>query len=273
MSKIIVKILFFLAFITSYSSVNAQIEDIKKQSNTNNSNSGTLSSFEIDTDNVDNDDFTGDLLLEAFSCCFNNGLLLAVGLVAENHTSIMKLINTDPSVLSFEARMNFAPGYHYTANKNFVYINYLPGVRGNFGAFSTDFRFNVLTEYTDDFPNSFTSWEWLFLFNIEPVESFKLTLGTGIQRENYSDSYFNEHYIDFRFGLNQNIDFLNFDTRFSMDYENSSFPFFEAGINYRKQIAEFSNLFMYINLGGIYQNYYASHDIWAIKGGLVINIH
>ena len=185
----------------------------------------------------------------------------------------MNLLENDPTVMSVDARANFALGGHYSRNTNYVYVNYLPGIRGNLGAFSTDFRFNVLTEYTDNFPDSFTSWEWLFLFNIEPTSTFKLTFGTGVQAEKYSDSYFNEHYLGFRFGLANNIDFIEADTRMSIDYETGAIPFFEGGIHYRKRIAAFSSVYMYITLGGVYQNYYSSHDIWAAQGGLVVNIH
>jgi len=252
---------------------NAQIDDIKKDSKENKNNSNNSNDFSSTSSNSSSDDFTAGCMSDAFSCCFNNGFLLAVGLIAENHQSIMKLMENDPTVLSFEARANFAVGLHYSKSGNYTYVNFLPGVIGNLGAFSTDFRFNILTEYTDDFPNSITSWEWLLLFNIEPVETFKLTFGTGVQAERFSDSYFNEHYIGFRFGLSNNRDFINANTRFSIDYSTSAVPFLEAGIHYKKRIAEFNNVFMYITLGGLYQNYYSSHDIWAFQGGFIVNVH
>ncbi len=267
MPKLVFKILFFILLIFSHLSLKSQIDDIKNESKKNSSSSSSSSS------DIGLDDFDADILADAFSCCFNNGVLLAVGLVAENHKFMMSLRENDPTILSFEARMNFAMGLHFSKNTNYTYVNYLPGIRGNLGAFSTDFRFNLLTEYTDDFPNSFTSWEWLFLFNIEPVESFKLTFGTGVQRENFSDSYFNEHYIGFRFGLSENRDYITANTRFSIDYSTSAVPFLEAGIHYKKRISSFNKVFMYINIGGIYQNYYSSHDIWALQGGLTVNVH
>jgi len=249
--------------------IEAQIDDIKKESKNNKNNkSGTSSSSDNSLD-----DFGAGCMADVFSCCFNNVMLMGFSLIAENHRSIMNLMEKDPTVLSFEARANFAIGLHYSKNKNYIYVNYLPGVRGNLGAFSTDFRFNILTEYTDDFPNSFTSWEWLFLFNIEPVETFKLSFGTGVQAERFSDSYFNEHYIGFKFGFPNNKDYIDADTRFSIDYSTSAVPFLEAGIHYKKRIAAFESVFMYITLGGIYQNYYSSHDIWAFQGGLIINVH
>ena len=265
----ILKKLFCTILIFGFVNVRAQIDDIKKKSkeNKNNKSKSSMSS------NSSSDSFGEGCMNDAFSCCFNNVLLIGFSLIADNHQSIMNLMENDPTVLSFEARANFALGWHYSKDKNYVYVNYLPGVRGNLGAFATDFRFNILTEYTDDFPNSFTSWEWLFLFNIEPVQTFKLTFGTGVQSETYSDSYFNEHYIGFRFGLANNRDYIDADTRFSIDYSSSVVPFFEGGIHFKKRIAAFDNVFMHITLGGVYQNYYSSHDIWLFQGGLIVNVH
>jgi len=209
----------------------------------------------------------------ALSCCWDNGGVFFIGFIIDHHQEIMNLRNLDPTVVSFEARAGFAIGLHYTSNKNYIYVNYLPGLRGNLGVFSTDFRYNILTEYTNDFPNLFTSWEWLFLLNIEPVETFKITFGSGIQMEKYTDSYYNEHYVGFKIGFAENRNYLDFDTRFSMDYNSGEFPFFEGGVRYNTRIINISNVFVYITIGGIYQNYYSSHDIWAFQGGLIINVH
>lgn len=270
------KRLFILLLTLNLFVANAQIKDVKKSSKSNSSSSSSSissSSSYSNSSSSASSDLSADLIADAFSCCFNNGFLLGIGLVAKNHKSIMNLMENDPTVLSFDVRANFALGWHYAKNKNYIYVNYLPGVRGNLGAFSTDFRFNILTEYTDNFPDSFTSWEWLFLFNIEPSTAFKLTLGTGVQSERYTDSYYNEHYLGFRFILPNNIDHIEANTRLSMDYGTGNFPFFEGGIHYKKRIAAFNVVYMYITLGGVYQNYYSAHDIWAAQGGLVVNIH
>ena len=271
MKRIVLKILFSIILISSYLYSSAQIEDIKKSSKENKSNKSSNSSSSSSSSS--SDDFAAGCMADMCGGCFNAGAAVFFAVIVENHQSMMNLLDSDPTVLSFEARANFAVGLHYSKNKTYTYVNYLPGIRGNLGAFSTDFRFNILTEYTDDFPNSFTSWEWLFLFNIEPIETFKLSFGTGVQAERFSDSYFNEHYIGFKFGLANNNDYIDLDTRFSMDYSTGAFPFFEAGAHYKKRIAEFESVFMHITLGGVYQNYYQSNDIWALQGGIIINVH
>ncbi len=268
----IFKVLITFVFITSSIYATAQIEDIKKNSKENKSNKSNKSSSSSSSSSS-SDDFGAGCMADMCGGCFNAGVSVFFAMIVENHQSMMNLLEKDPSILSFEVRANFALGIHYSKNKNYTYVNYLPGLRGNLGAFSTDFRFNVLTEYTNDFPNSFTSWEWLFLFNIEPVETFKLSFGTGVQAERFSDSYFNEHYIGFKFGLANNKDYIDLDTRFSIDYETGAFPFFEAAVHFKKRIAELESAFMHITVGGVYQNYYQSNDIWAFQAGLIVNVH
>ncbi len=207
------------------------------------------------------------------SSCWDNGGALFIGFMFNHHKEIMSLQDLDPSVVSITARAGFAMGLHYTSSKNYIYVNYLPGIRANWGVISTDFRYNILTEYTDNFPNLFTSWDWLFLFNYEPVETFKMTMGTGVQMEKYTNSYYNEHYLGFKIGVFNNRDYIDIDTRLSMDYNSGELPFFEGGIRYNTRIINTRSLFVYVTIGGIYQNYYSSHDIWAAQGGITLNIH
>ena len=258
----------FLIF-TVYS-VSAQIEDIKKSSKANKKTESNISTYSTD---YSNDDVEADLLIDALGCCFENGFTLIAGLLAENHRMIMENRDADPTIISADFKMNFAPGWHYSKSQTYWYVDFLPEIAVNLAWFTTFFRYNILTEYTNDFPNSFTSWEWLFLFNVEPSPKFKLSLGTGVQYENYSDTYFNEHYIGLRFLMPNNQDFLETNTRFSIDYETGAIPFLEAGIHYKIKVAEFENIYMFINLAGVYQNYYSSHDIWLGEGGLIINWH
>ena len=208
----------------------------------------------------------------ALSCCWDGGFFF-VGFLIDHHEEIMNMRNIDPTVLSLEMDGQFAYALHFAQDKTYTYINYLPRVRGNLGVFSTDFRFNMLTEYTDDFPDSFKSWELLFLLNIIPVENFKITFGSGIYNETFTDSYYNENYVQFRIPMPKKSDFFDLDTRFVMDYSTSRFPFFEGGIRYNTRIINFSHFNAYITLGAMYQNYYSSHDIWAARGGISLNLH
>jgi len=205
-------------------------------------------------------------------CCYNGGLFFVEFLV-DHHKEIMNMKYLDPTLLSVEMNGNFAYALHFSHDSLFTYINYLPQIRGNLGVFSTDFRFNMLTEYTNDFPDSFKSWELLFLINVAPAESFRLTLGTGVYSELFTESYYNENYLEFKFLMPNKSDFLDLDTRVVIDYNTSRIPFLEAGIRYNTRIIDFSHVYAYLSLGAMYQNYYTSHDIWAARCGIMFNFH
>jgi len=208
----------------------------------------------------------------AGSCCWDGGFIF-VDFLIDHHDDILNFRHLDPTLLSLEIDANFAYALHYGYGDYYTYINYLPKVRGNLGVFSADFRYNILTEYTDDFPDSFKSWELLLLLNFMPDESVKFTIGSGVYYEMFTEKYYNENYFETRIGTFENKDFLGIDTRVVLDYATSQYPFFEAGIYYNTRIIDFKHLYGYISLGGVYQNYYQAHDIWAARGGLIFNIH
>lgn len=175
--------------------------------------------------------------------------------------------------ISLDINANFAVALHKGIDKMYTYIDYLPGLRANFNIFMIDFRYNILTEYTNGYPDSFTSLELLFMANLTANQPFKIIIGTGIQREDFSQINFNEFYFGTKIPMNRGGDFLEADTRFSIDFETKAYPFFEIGGRYQKKIMNFSHLTGYISLGASYQNYYQSQDIWAINGGIIINLH
>jgi len=179
----------------------------------------------------------------------------------------------DPTFVSWDIRANFDFGYHYDSKWHYNYIDYLPGVRLNLGFIMFDYRYNILTEYTDGNPDSFKSWELLVLFNLLPRKDFKIFIGTGLHREKFSEQNFNEHFIGTKVGIFNNKNYFDADIRFSIDYKIGAFPFFESGIRYNKRLMNVNNLFGYITLGAVYQNYYQSHDIWSLRSGVIVNIH
>ncbi len=176
---------------------------------------------------------------------------------------------------SLELKPHFDLGFHKGIDKNYTYVDYLPGARINLHVLLIDFRYNILTEYTKDFPDSFKSWEMLFMFNLSANQDYKIVLGTGLQREIWDNDQinFHEYYLGTQIPFANGSDYFDADTRFSVDYKTEIFPFFEIGGRYNKRFLNFDHLSGYITLGATYQNYYQSHDIWALRGGVVINIH
>jgi hypothetical protein len=176
--------------------------------------------------------------------------------------------------VNLDIRAHFDLSMHKGIDKNYLHVDYLPGIRANFDIFLLDFRYNVLTEYTDDFPNSFKSWELLALFNLTARRDYSIIIGTGFQREQFDEGIsFNEWYIETKIPLKNKKDYIDIDTRFSKDYKTKEFPFFEFGGRYNVRFLNEKNVSGYFTFGATYQNYYQSYDIWGIRGGVVLNIH
>jgi len=191
----------------------------------------------------------------------------------ENESLFIDTIKKESEV-TLDIRANFDLSLHKGIDKNYVHIDYLPGLRASFDFFMFDFRFNILTEYTDDFPDSFKSWELLAMFNITANQDYSVILGTGMHKEEYNEgSSFHEFYLGTKIPLKNKKDYVDIDTRFSTDYKTNEFPFFEFGGRYNVRFLDTKNLSGYITLGATYQNYYQFYDIWGFRGGIVLNIH
>lgn len=264
-NRIFLILIIIICLSVNYNSI-AQIEDIKDKSNKNKEKKEPKENNSGDNNNLGNDIADG-----CFSSCADVGCTIFVGLIGEYTSHVYSFKSVDPTILSLDINANFSLGYHYSKDKSYTYINYLPGLRANLASFILDFRYNILTEYTNDFPDAFKSWHLDLALNIVPVETFKIAIGTGVHKEQYNDLYFHEYFMCSKIGLAENTDYLDFDVRASVDYETKEFPFFETGIHYNKRIINFPHLFGYISLGAIYQNYYTSHDIWALRGGVIFN--
>ena len=293
-------ILFFTILFLIEISLNAQIQDIKKNSNENKSNNSSNNNSNDNSSDSDND---GDFLSGCFSLFFDifTGCLfsrpeLDNNSIADNpneylynneHNEMENNINPvdsfniknqsnnikRPADFSLDLKANFALGFEYSKEKTYKYYNFLPGIRANLTWFLIDYRYNILTEFSEDLPDAFKTWDLIFLFKINATENTQIIFGTGMHKEEYSSTIFNQHYLGAKIGLSENRDYIDIEGRLTIDYSTDVFPFNEAGIHYNKRIINAENLNGYFFLGGIYQNYYSSTDIWALQAGIILNWH
>ncbi len=300
-------------------SLSAQIQDIKKNSNenkSNNSNSNSSNSSSSSSD-IGSEIATGcfSSIFDIFTGCLfsghnnseNNNDNVVNNNVQENQNLIPPdsavipyknpennvitdnpIINNEnqnlnikkePKEFSLDLNANFALGFEYSKEKTYKYYDFLPGIRANLAWFLIDYRYNILTEFSQDLPDAFKTWDLLFLLNLKANENAKLIFGAGMHREEYSQTTFFEYYLGAKFGLLQNRDYIDIGGRISIDFNDAAnpddnvFPFTEVGIHYNKRFMNAKNLNGYFSVGGIYQNYYSSTDIWAIKVGVILNWH
>ncbi len=248
----------------------SQIDDIKKKSKENKENK---SNFSGDSNSDDDGNQEDGILAGCFSGCVDFGCSIFGALIADYTANVYTLKPKDPSILSLDLYTHLAPAYHFSSSNTYPYLNFLPGFRAHLVSFMIDFRYNLLAEFTDDVPNTFKTWDLILAFKIVPSEKFNVSIGTGVQREIYSALYFHEYYLGSKIGTVQNRDYLVIDFRCSADYETSTIPFIETGIRYNWRVLNFTHLYGHLSLGGMYQNYYQSHDIWGTRGGIILNWH
>jgi hypothetical protein len=249
----------------------AQISEIKKKSQQNKSNRVRDNiTFNMDAPAQSPERYHYE---QGVIGCSDLGCFGTFGFIADYTRTLYNMRDIDPSLVSVDVSGGFSPALHFTSDGNFKYLNFLPQIRLHLASFMFDFRYNMLTEFTNDLPNSFKSWELLGGINIIPSTNYKLALGIGWQKEEYSDLFFTQYFIGNRIGIFQNVDYLDIDMRFSFDNLTLEFPFFEAGIKYNYRLLKIPKFYAHIIFGFMYQNYYQSHDIWGIRTGMVVNFH
>jgi|GEM_PF-5274115 hypothetical protein len=198
-------------------------------------------------------------------------------IIVENQTyneyNTFQNTKKDTAEFSLDIKANLAIGFEPSADKTYKYYNFLPELRLNLAWFLVDFRYNILTEFSQDLPDAFITWDMLFLFKIKASDRTKIILGTGMHKENYENMLYNQHFFGLKIGLVENRDYLNIDGRLTMDYKTDAYPFSEVGIGYNRRFLNTKSLDGFILLSGTYQNYYNSTDIWAFKTGLILNWH
>ena len=154
------------------------------------------------------------------------------------------------------------------------YYMFWPRVRGNWGLFSTDFRMNYLIENdTDGFKHIRTSDWQIVQLNLVTSRYFTFRLGTGIMKESFGGKEtFSETAILFNVHAPDQTKNLGFEYRFAKDWETGVNPRREFSIQYQHQIFSAGPLHGYVTVGGVYQRYYGTIEIWAVQGGVVFRL-
>lgn len=261
------KLILLLIFLITYSFVNAQIEDIKKNADKNK-----------DENKENYDSYLGNNNSNSNPCA--EACVQAIGeiivsifadLLIAHHGYIMYELD-EPRALSLSFRPEISYGYHYSASGGMNYANFTPGINGRFGIYSMDFRLNYLMDYDNGIIDSYKSWEWLIMqLNIQPVTNFRFIYGAGLFKENYLDQIKAEQYLGIEFSNNSKSQIAMAELRI-VPYQNE-ITFTEVCLKYNQRIIDTNHFFVYLFASGVYQNYYTSHDIWLVKTGFSINIH
>jgi len=269
------KILILLFFSFLGLNLFAQIDDLKDKAEENKNNSGTTNDVPSFI-SPSNGYLLGTCLRTAYNLVFS-----VVGQAVINHHLFVMSSIPDQSKLSVEVSPTLAYGSHYNHEEGqfYDYIDVLPQIHGRWGAFSTDLRYNLLTDIQDFSVDAFKSWQWNFLINIQPTANHLITFGTGINMEVYSKKPYNEHFIGYTYkSVNMIYEgYLNgrFATNYNFGIANPKDAVFytEVNLGARFKFLTYNNLFGYLKAGIIYQNYFLNHSIYLAQLGVSFNIH
>ncbi|MBS1488246.1 MAG: hypothetical protein JST43_11725 [Bacteroidetes bacterium] len=173
-------------------------------------------------------------------------------------------------LVSFETFLQGAvqPSNYYLA---------LPRVRGNWGLFSTDFRFNYLAE--DAQANGgkaadLSTFDWQVLqLNVITQRHLIGRIGGGSMYENFGNR---NSFFEWTAGLtwmseSQTLN-GNLEYRVAKDYNTNAIPRREINFNVEKQIFNTGKWRGYATLGGIYQRYYQSVSVWGLQAGIAVRV-
>lgn len=184
---------------------------------------------------------------------------------------VQKLARADSvkRLVSFETYWQGAvqPSNYYLA---------LPRVRGNWGLFSTDFRFNYLVEdaQANGKAADLSTFDWQILqLNFITTRNVIGRMGGGNMYENFGNK---KSFFEWTAGLTimSNSQQLNgqIEYRVAKDFVTNAIPRREINLSVDKQIFRSGHWRGYASLGGIYQRYYQTVSVWGLQAGLVMRV-
>lgn len=230
----------------------AQVDEIKKESSKNSEEKGERSSSSSSNSGSSGSGFGAAVFVELMRVSF--------GGMALWQTHRLEKRPTDPTIFSLDLMMQGAiqPSTYYVLQ---------PRIRGTWGLFSTDFRFNYLIEESIEGTKHIRTDDWQILqLNIFNTKNFTGRFGGGILHENYSGD---KTFAEWTVGAN----FLDNEGRFGgMAEYRWSEPRLEASAQCHYKVFGGRSMNTYLTAGGVFQQYYDKINVWGIQIGLMLRI-
>ncbi|MGC4023508.1 MAG: hypothetical protein QM734_16940 [Cyclobacteriaceae bacterium] len=157
---------------------------------------------------------------------------------------------------------------------NYYLMN--PRIRGNWGLFSTDFRFNYLVEENHGSgSHDLSTYDWqILVLNLVTTKNVTGRVGFGNMYERFgAKQNFFEWTSSLSFYSNSQIYGGGIEYRNAKDYTTGMVPRREINFYVEKQLFKQGACRGYITLGGIYQRYYESVSVWGLQSGIVLKIY
>lgn len=242
----------FVVFMVIGTSVQAQVDAIKKSSSSNSSKGSS------DGGRSSSGSGFGAYLFVDF----------AVRTIVPWQVNTLQKRGEVPNVLSLEVFGSVAiqPSTYYVFN---------PRVRGNWGIFLTDFRINYMIEEKIGEPSDLRTDDWQILgLNIINNRNVTARFSTGIMHEAFGEGRtFNESVVGLSvMNNNQSIGGMG-EFRWSRDFATGSNPRLEASVAIQKKLFDYRAIHMFATGGAMFQRYYNEINVWGFTGGLAFKLY
>lgn len=166
----------------------------------------------------------------------------------------------NPTVISFDVMLQGAiqPSSYYILH---------PRIRGNWGLFSTDFRFNYLIEEEFKGVKHIRTNEWQILqMNVITTRHVIARIGGGILNESFSGG---KTFGEGTLGLH--LQTTNQQLGGMIEYRWSE-PRTEWNAQAQFRIFQTGSLNGYVTAGLVHQQYYNTINVWGMQGGFMLRI-
>jgi hypothetical protein len=231
----------------------AQVDEIKGAS----SNNSSRSSGKSDGGSYDSDDDGGGVFFD----------FLFGGIAEAQSFKLQSNRERYPAMVSLDVMFQGAV-------KPSSYYMIWPRIRGNWGLFSTDFRMNYLIEESAEGYIHIRTNDWQVIqLNLITSRFFTLRAGTGFMQEAFNTKeMFSESAFLFNIHAPDQTKTLGFEYRFSKDWDTGANPRREFSVQYQHQLFNTGILHGYATVGGVYQKYYNSIEVWGVQAGLIFRL-
>lgn len=197
--------------------------------------------------------FFADVMGEAFIYSFING-----------HREMMSRRSEEPWLLSLDVGMH--GGYYGSENATVL----SPSIRGNWGIFSSQFRYNKFQDFTASFP----TLDWQVLqFNIVAQPGVSFRVGSGFMHEIDNNESYYEQFLGLELHFNQRKISPVVELRWAEDFETNRTARFEVNTQINWFLARYGHINVNLMTGFLYQKYYEQESFYFAQAGFTFNIY
>ncbi len=215
-----------------------------------------------------------DALGSSDACCsdpcflllFDDLIYWSIDGLINHHIYIMDHPEDFPDRYSFEYMSHFAADGQNQ-------FSVLQRVRGTVGIISSDFRVNILSEIQNLNFSTYKTFDWQIInLNFRPDQSVEFSLGSGLMYDNYSETFYNQHYASLGFHLLNNQVHTVMEGRYTPSYIRQYIVYTELSLRNQVHLFTMGSLHTYFMIGGMYQSYYEVAEYLSLQAGLTFKV-